>query len=118
RRGFVLVDGKTVTKPGFEVSGNETFEILKTDLLASRAGEKLEHAIDVFGLSLDGLTIIDVGASTGGFTDLSLKCGAKHVYAYDVGHDQMVDYLKNHPQVSNFEGTNILDVAIPENDLV
>jgi len=118
KRGFVLVDGKTINKPGYEVTGNETFEILKSDLLASRAGEKLEHAVDVFGISLNGLIVIDVGASTGGFTDFSIKAGAKHVYAYDVGHDQMVEHLKNHPQVSNFEGTNILDVAIPLNDLV
>jgi len=117
KRGFVLVDDKPVTKPGFSVLENHKVEIIKTDLLASRAGEKLEHALDAFQIPLRDLTIIDVGASTGGFTDLAIKSGAKHVYAYDVGRDQMVDYLKSHPQVSSFEETNILDVKVPENDL-
>lgn len=117
KRGFVVVDGKTITKAGFDVKEDSEIKILKNDLFASRAGDKLEGALEAFQISLKDYTIVDVGASTGGFTDVSLRHGAKKVYAYDVGKDQMIESLKNNPRVECHEETNILDVEIPESDL-
>ncbi len=117
KRGYVFVDEKKITKAGFLVTDANHIEIKKEEIYVSRAGEKLVYALDVFNISLKDLNIIDVGASTGGFTDASLRRGAFHVYAYDVGKDQMVEQLKNHPQVTSFEETNILDVKLPNHDL-
>ncbi|VEU82178.1 TlyA family RNA methyltransferase [Acholeplasma hippikon] len=117
KRGFVTVNDKTVTKPGYEVIGTEDVKIVKEDIYASRAGEKLAHAIEIFSLNFKDLTVIDVGASTGGFTDVSLKNGAKHVFAYDVGTMQLLERLKNDERVTSLENTNILDVMVPENDI-
>ena len=65
----------------------------KDEVFVSRGGEKLEHAIDVFGIDISNKVVIDVGASTGGFTQSVLNHGAKHVYAYDVGTDQLAKKL-------------------------
>lgn len=117
KRGFIAVNGKVVKKAGYEINETDQIEVLTDTFFASRGGEKLLHALDAFGLSLKDLIIVDVGASTGGFTDVSLKEGAKQVYAYDVGKNQMIDALKHHPQVKSFEETNILDIELPEHDL-
>lgn len=117
KRGYILVDNKVITKPGFEITGNEEIAIVKEEIFASRAGEKLDHAVHTFGLNLMDKVVIDVGASTGGFTDVSLRNGAKHVYAYDVGTDQLISRLKEDPRVTSFENTNILDVKVPLNDI-
>ncbi|MBP3880295.1 MAG: TlyA family RNA methyltransferase, partial [Lachnospiraceae bacterium] len=73
----------------------------------SRGGLKLEKAVSVFRLALDGLTCLDVGSSTGGFTDCMLQNGAKHVYAIDVGRGQLDWKLRNDPRVTCMEKTNI-----------
>ena len=72
----------------------------------SRGGLKLAHGLDVFGYDPAGKRAIDLGASTGGFTDVLLNRGAAHVYAVDVGHDQLHPDLCAHPRVSNLEGIN------------
>lgn len=117
KRGFVQVDKKTITKPGAEITGLEDVKIVKEDIFASRAGEKLDHAIHVFSLEFYDKTVIDVGASTGGFTDCALKNGAKHVFAYDVGTDQLIERLRLDDRVTSLENTNILDVKLPSNDI-
>lgn len=117
KRGFVAVNGKVVQKAGYEINEGDQVEVLTETFYASRGGEKLIHALQAFSLSLKGLVIVDVGASTGGFTDVALKEGAKFVYAYDVGKDQMIESLKKHPQVESHEETNILDVQLPTHDL-
>lgn len=116
KRGFVYVDGKVVTKPGYELKGHEQIEI-KYDGFASRAGEKLDYAIRLFDVDVKDYVAVDIGASTGGFTDCLLKAGVHEVYAYDVGKNQMIERLKNDPRVHSFEETNILDVKIPKNDI-
>jgi len=106
--GQVNVGEKTVTKPSFEVSEGAdvriTGEVLK---YVSRGGLKLEKALQVFPIDLHGRICMDIGASTGGFTDCMLQNGAKKVYAVDVGTDQLAEVLRNNPRVVSLEQTNI-----------
>ncbi len=106
--GLVKVDGKMIDKPGAEVPVNSRIEIAGPAIpYVSRGGLKLEKAIKEFGLRLDGKTVVDVGASTGGFTDCALQNGAAQVYAIDVGYGQLDWRLRNDPRVVNLERTNI-----------
>lgn len=98
--------GVVFSKPSELVEEDLQVVIEDTDQYVSRGALKLIKAIDDFGLSLAGKTVLDIGASTGGFTQVSLEHGAKHVYAIDVGHDQLVDILKEDSRVTNLEGYN------------
>ena len=108
--GQVLIAGQLVDKPGTlisldaECSLKEAPDELK---YASRGGLKLEKAIDTFALHPEGMVALDVGASTGGFTDCLLRHGAKRVYALDVGQGQLAWTLRNDPRVVVMEHTNI-----------
>lgn len=113
----VKVNNEIVIKPSYQVKEDDVVEIIETLKYASRAGEKLEDAIINFNLDFKNKTILDVGSSTGGFTDCSLSFGAKHVYAYDVGVDQMVLRLKEDKRVTLNEGVNILSVTPEEVDI-
>ncbi len=107
--GAILVDGKTVTKGSLEVNGSEKIEVIKNVLpYVSQGGLKLEGAIADFKLDFTGKVILDIGASTGGFTDCSLKHGASFVYAVDVGSNQLKDSLRADSRVKSLENTNIL----------
>lgn len=117
KRGHVLVNGKAIFKTGHQINENDNIVINKDIIYKSRAADKLKYALNIFNISLLNKIIIDVGASTGGFTDLSLKEGAKMVYAYDVGSNQMEESLIKNPKVKSFEKTNILSVLIPNNDI-
>jgi len=113
--GIVLVDGNKEDKPGIKVS--EDAEIVVKENInpyVSRGGLKLEKALKDFNIKLDGKTVIDVGASTGGFTDCMLKNGAKKVFAIDVGYGQLAWELRNDERVVCMERTNIRYVK-PEN---
>ncbi len=106
--GCVSVNGRQVLKPSFEVSDNDTITLMGGEMkYASRAGYKLEHAAKVFDISFQDMVCADIGASTGGFTDLMLQGGAKKVYAVDVGHDQLAEKLRSDTRVKNIEGTNV-----------
>lgn len=106
--GIVLVDGIREDKPGARFSEDCAIEIKENiNPYVSRGGLKLEKAIKSFGISLEGKTAIDIGASTGGFTDCMLKNGAVRVYAVDVGYGQLAWPLRNDPRVVNMERTNI-----------
>ena len=110
--GVVLVDGKKVLKPSFLVNEECKIEILKNDTLkfVSRGGLKLEKAFESFNLNVKDLVCMDIGASTGGFTQVLLRNGCKKVYAVDVGRLQLHDFLKNNCKVINMENTNIRDI--------
>ena len=106
--GLVYVDGQMVDKPGMNVS--ETAKIsVREDLCpyVSRGGLKLEKALKSFDLDLNGLSAVDIGASTGGFTDCMLQNGATHVYCIDVGYGQLDWKLRNDPRVTNMEKCNV-----------
>ncbi len=107
--GGVVVNGKTLTKPSSQIDGETPPEILITaerSKYVSRGGLKLEKAIDVLGLDPAGADAVDIGASTGGFTDCLLKHGARRVRAVDVGRSQLDGTLKNDPRVISYEGMN------------
>lgn len=107
QRGTVKVNGTTVTKPAATVAGNAKITVDDpAKAYVSRAALKLVAALDGFGLSPKGLSCLDVGASTGGFTQVLLARGASHVTSVDVGHGQMHASLVNHPRVTNIEGLN------------
>ena len=104
----VFVNGNAVTKNGYEVKENDTVEVKENQVLeyVSRGGHKLERALDCFSLSFEGKIICDIGSSTGGFTDCSLKRGARRVYAVDVGTSQLHPLLREDERVVVLENTN------------
>ena len=105
--GAVAVNGKTVKKPSFEVDGSEEILVDKSGKrFVSRGGLKLEAALDTFSIDVTGAMALDVGASSGGFTDCLLKRGATHVIAVDSGSGQMVESLRNDGRVTVIENFN------------
>ena len=106
--GEVLVDEQKIEKAGTMVKAEAKVRLLGHDLpYVSRGGLKLEKAIQVFGVQLQGKTAADIGASTGGFTDCMLQNGAAKVYAIDVGYGQLAWKLRTDARVVNMERTNI-----------
>lgn len=106
--GKVFVNGERRTKPGEDVKEDDEIELRgKTLPFVSRGGLKLQKAIDSFGIGLSGKVCLDVGASTGGFTDCMLQHGAAKVYAVDVGYGQLAWKLRTDPRVVSLERTNI-----------
>lgn len=105
--GLVYADGQKADKPGDTFSETAALEVRGKGLpYVSRGGLKLEKAVAEFNLELSGLVCMDIGASTGGFTDCMLQNGASKVYAVDVGYGQLAWGLRNDPQVVNLERTN------------
>lgn len=106
-QGSVLVDGEVVDKAGSLVSVNASLTVKDKMPYVSRGGLKLEKAIIAFGINVKDKVVMDIGASTGGFTDCLLKNGAKRVYAIDVGYGQFDWRLRNDKRVILLEKTNI-----------
>lgn len=107
KQGCIKINDKIITKSSFDVNENDNIQvILPEESFASRAGFKLYDVLEPFQINLNNRIVIDVGASTGGFSDVCLKQGAKLVYAVDVGCDQLLDRLKNDPRIINMEHTN------------
>lgn len=105
--GQVTVDGQVVSKAGTAIAGDARVEIVTPDHpYVGRGGVKLAHALDVFAVDPKGRRALDVGASTGGFTDVLLRRGADSVIALDVGHGQLDWGLRNDPRVIVREGVN------------
>ncbi len=98
--------GRTDRKPGDLLDPDAPVELLERERYVSRGGHKLEAALDAFGLDPAGLNCLDVGASTGGFTDVLLQRGAESVVAVDVGRGQLADRLRRDPRVHSIERTN------------
>jgi len=110
---YVKVNDKIISKLSFDIKENDIINIVSNDTLkyVSRGGLKLEKAINEFDLNFNNKIIMDIGSSTGGFTDCSLKYGAKKVIAIDVGTNVMVDILRNNPLVELHENLNIKDAS-------
>ena len=116
--GLVFVDGQRADKPGMQVSPDANIEVRGNAIpYVSRGGLKLEKALKVFPIDVKDKICIDCGASTGGFTDVLLKNGAKKVYSVDVGYGQLAWSLRQDERVVNMERTNIRYITseqIPE----
>ncbi len=109
--GRVLVNGKVITKSSFQVSEEDTIEVIpKENDYVSRAGNKLQAAFDAFDIHIEDEVVLDIGASTGGFTDVCLRHHAKKVYALDVGHLQLAKELDENDKVVKMEGMNARDI--------
>jgi 23S rRNA (cytidine1920-2'-O)/16S rRNA (cytidine1409-2'-O)-methyltransferase len=114
--GDVTVDGVVVTKAGAPVRPDQSLAVREPPPFVSRAGIKLANALDQVGWSVEGESALDLGASTGGFTDCLLKRGALRVIALDVGRGQLHQSLRTDPRVHSMERTNaraLADVVLP-----
>jgi 23S rRNA (cytidine1920-2'-O)/16S rRNA (cytidine1409-2'-O)-methyltransferase len=112
-RGTVRIAGATAEKPGQMVARDAPVDLDDpAQAYVSRAALKLKAALEHFGLSPKGRVALDVGASTGGFTQVLLEQGAMHVFAVDVGHGQMAQGLAADPRVTNIEGLNARDLDL------
>ncbi|MBM3958782.1 MAG: TlyA family RNA methyltransferase [SAR202 cluster bacterium] len=115
--GEVRLPGRPSARPtpGMQVSAEEELVLVEKPRFVSRGGEKLAHALDRFGVDPAGKTALDVGASTGGFTDCLLQRGARRVYAVDVGYGQLDDSLRRDERVVVMERVNARhDYELPE----
>jgi 23S rRNA (cytidine1920-2'-O)/16S rRNA (cytidine1409-2'-O)-methyltransferase len=113
--GSVDLDGNRRLKPGQLVAADASVSLVEKPKWASRAGTKLEHALDAFGIEATGMAALDAGASTGGFTDVLLARGARVVYAVDVGRGQLIQRLREDPRVVSMERTNLRELReLPE----
>lgn len=104
--GLVTVDGKPALKPALRVRSDQVLAVAETDHYVSRAAHKLAAALDSFPIEVSGRTALDVGASTGGFTQVLLERGAAAVIALDVGHEQLAPSVRADPRVIVVEGMN------------
>ena len=106
--GQVLVNEQKIDKPGTQVPEEAAIRLLGEKLkYVSRGGLKLEKALQIFPISVEGKTVADIGASTGGFSDCALQNGAVKVYAVDVGYGQLAWKLRSDERVVNMERTNV-----------
>lgn len=105
--GRVLVNGKVVEKASMEVEDNVQIEAKPFEFV-SRGGYKLQKAIEEFSIDLTDKVVLDIGASTGGFSDVCLKNGARKIYAVDTGEGQLAEEIKNNPKVLDMSKTNFL----------
>jgi 23S rRNA (cytidine1920-2'-O)/16S rRNA (cytidine1409-2'-O)-methyltransferase len=109
--GGVLVDGRRADKVGALVAETSRIEVVTSPRFVSRGGDKLAHALDVFGIDVRGRVCLDAGASTGGFTHCLLEAGAAHVIAVDVGSHQLDATLRADPRVEVRDRTNARNLA-------
>lgn len=111
----VTVNGQVVDRAGANVKPGDELALVEKARFASRGGEKLDHALEHFGIEVAGYVAADLGASTGGFTDCMLQRGAARVYAIDVGYGQLAERLRTDPRVVVMDRTNARNLdALPE----
>lgn len=110
--GWIKVDGETIRVPSLKIPSDKKITIDRPKgEFVSRGGDKLQHALKEFGIDMHGLIAVDLGASTGGFTDCMLKSGAVKVYAVDVGYNQLDYSLRIDPRVVVLEKTHAKDIS-------
>ena len=108
--GCVFVNGVKVTSKAQKIKDTDIIEVIQNRKYVSRAGDKLDKAFSSFNISVENKICLDIGASTGGFTDCLIQHGAKKVYALDVGHNQLVYKLRNDNRVVSIEDFNAKDI--------
>lgn len=111
KSGAVTVNGITAKKASDDVSADDIIESSEQEIYVGRGALKLEKAFNTFSLDFTGKVCLDIGASTGGFTEFMLNHGAERVYAVDVGHGQLAESLRNDSRVVNMENTDIREVT-------
>lgn len=116
RLGQVKVNGRVATKAGQMVDEHDDIQLAATEQYVSRAALKLKSAAEVFGLDFKGKTVLDVGSSTGGFTQYALNHGAVKVFAVDVGTNQLHPSLRGDERIELHEKTDIRDFGLPMSD--
>lgn len=114
RLGYVFLNKKIVQKSGTMVSDSDEIRLEKKETYVSRAGLKLASVAEYFHLNFQDKIVLDIGSSTGGFTDYSLRHGAKKVFAVDVGTDQLHPSLRSNPKIALYEKTDIRDFYADE----
>jgi len=107
--GLVTADGKAVAKPSETIAADAVLQAQPAHPFVSRGGVKLAGALEQYPIDIEGLVCLDVGASTGGFTEVLLANGASLVFAIDVGREQLHHSLRGHPKVVSMEETDIRD---------
>lgn len=112
--GKVTVNGTVVSKPGYFVREDDSISLKKEERYVSRAGLKLASVAQKLGIHFEKAIVLDVGSSTGGFTDYALKHGAKKVYAVDVGTEQLHPSLRGDKRIELHEKTDIRDFVSPQ----
>ena len=115
--GQILINGQKALKASDSVKPNDTLRLVTSEKFVSRGGHKLDHALNIFAINVQGLNAIDLGASTGGFTDCLLQRGAVSVTAVDVGKGQLAWKLRNDTRVTVMESTNarhLTPLSFPE----
>jgi len=110
----VKVNGKIVSKPSFKIDENDEIELLEDKIYVSRAAWKLKNYLEKHSIDFNSKTVLDVGSSTGGFSEVALEKGAKKVVSVDVGRDQLHPSLKNRPEIESFEGVDFRDFEYPQ----
>lgn len=110
KQGLVIVNNKTISKPNFNINNNDIVKIVSELEFVSRAGNKLKHALNEFKIDVFNKICLDIGASTGGFTDCLLQNNAKLVYALDCGTNQLDEKLLNDSRVINLENINLKQI--------
>ncbi len=114
-RGLVTVDGTILKKPSQPIAEGEHTVVVRDDLpFVGRGGLKLAEALSQFSVAVEGLTALDIGASTGGFTDCLLQNGARSVWAVDSGAGQLADKLASDARVHSLEHTNARDLTLDQ----
>ena len=111
-QGLILVNGSIALTDNRMIANSDSVLLSTPARFVSRGGEKLESALQAFGVKLDGKRVLDVGASTGGFTDCVLQHGASEVTALDVGKSQLHDRLVRDPRVTVLDSTNARSMTI------
>jgi len=110
--GHVVVNGSITTKSSVLVGDSDLVELRETDLDVGRGAKKLRHALSCWSVPVDGRVCADLGASTGGFSQVLLEAGAASVVAIDVGHGQLHEKVARDPRVWNVEGQSVLDLSL------
>jgi len=114
KRGYVKVNDKIIKKPSFAVEKNDKVEVLQNDGYVSRAAYKLKNYLQKHSINFKNKTVLDIGSSTGGFTQVALEEGAKKVVSVDVGREQLHESLRGNPKIDLFENTDIREFSYPE----
>lgn len=112
--GNVTVNGRVILKPGTFVSEKDDIKLSEDERYVSRAGLKLASVAQLLGVNFEGMSVLDVGSSTGGFTDYALQHGARRVWAVDVGTDQLHPSLRQDTRIELHEKTDIRDFLLDE----